>query len=693
MSSRETSWVARGLAPLVVLPSLLHLVGRGGEGALLVAFGLAAPWIVWRGSSLPTTERAGRLLALTLATGFVAPLVPTLFQVFGFSYERVFFEGTLACLLWHGALAPRASASPLVRLLRLSVVAWGAWSVGAAFHALWVSVPYQAPWLSIGYRAAFTDLLGFRSIVEPTHALPRLWLRIEVLAMGLVALELALADRRLPERAGLALAAAFPVGVLVNAAAVTIGFEGAEHPFGILLDASLDRLHRPFPDHNSLGTALVLTLPLAAWAAWRSFQERRGSERWWPSLAVVLGLAMLILTSSKSAYAGIGVGLVAGIAAWVAFAAPRLRKPVLVAGIAVAVFLGLVQSLPRSMAQDLMQIRFVRDAVKAARFDFLTSYLEEMRYPIWSAGWEAVRERPFAGAGLGRFPRLLGRHHDPDAAGWFNPPYENAHNQYLQWLAEEGAVGLFLGLGVLVLGIGAAFVTSRRPPPSDDPVVGQLLSCALLSALAGVALNLVVGHALLVPAVGVLFATMIGIAVARTDPGPTARARRTRFAPAVLLLLPIGAIPGILDDRDPIEEYTFGCFPWTRIQTASGDFEHSRMLGPDARWMQRWGNGTRMFILAKSIVSPHVVGGEQRVDVYVNDELVLEDFELPRKKPAERVNPPAVLKIDRPPSVRPGDLVVIRFTCEPPSSESKAGGHGQAIWGPRVWPASFGDPR
>jgi hypothetical protein len=38
-------------------------------------------------------------------------------------------------------------------------------------------------------------------------------------------------------------------------------------------------------------------------------------------------------------------------------------------------------------------------------------------------------------------------------------------------------------------------------------------------------------------------------------------------------------------------------------------------------------------------------------------------------------------------------LVEIRVTCDRPYAESIAGGHSQSIWGPRVWPPTFRDPR
>ena len=53
------------------------------------------------------------------------------------------------------------------------------------------------------------------------------------------------------------------------------------------------------------------------------------------------------------------------------------------------------------------------------------------------------------------------------------------------------------------------------------------------------------------------------------------------------------------------------------------------------------------------------------------------------------MNPIAVLKVDAPEGVAPGDLVELRIVTTPAYAENLAGGHGQARWGARVWPAAF----
>lgn len=697
---RRAGPAGRALAPLLLAPSLLQVVGRGPVEGALVAAGVAATVAVFALGRASRAERASRALLLALCACFFAPTLPTVLGAFGFAYERVFIGAALACLAWSGALAPRPSASSLPRLFRALLVAWGAWSAGSAARALWLALPPDAPWLGDALVATFTDLLGYRSLVEPTHALPRLSLRLEELCLAWAALEVSLADPRFPARLARGFALVLPLGVLVNVAAVAAG-AAPERPFAVLWDANLDRLHHPLPDHNALAAALALMLPPAAVAALRGPAARGdGLVRALALAGPPVGLVLLVLTSSKSGLAGLALGAVAGALLWIALAARRLRRPAAWAvGAGLLAVLG-VQLLPRAVADELMQRRYLRDVVKAARLDFARSYLADMRYPVWRGAVRMWEDAPLVGQGLGRFPRLLARFRDPRGAGWFDPLHENAHDQYLQWLAEEGLVGAALGTGILLLALGASVRAARQPAPAEgeDESGARLAACAAAASFAGLAVGLAVGHPLLVPAVAGLAAGLAGATVARaarsTAAAPAAAGglAATRALPALALLAPLAAAPAALEPRAALSEHELGCYPWLLTRTEAG-VDLSRMLAPDARWMQRWGDGSRMFLVAKSVVVPGSPDGPQRVDAWVAGAHVVRGVELPVKGTAERFNPTVVLKLDAPPGVRAGDLVEVRIACRPPTSESRMSGLSQAIVGPRVWVPTFGDPR
>ncbi len=690
--------LSRAIAIVVVAPSLLHLIGRDGAGWYFVAAGLVLPWLVGARSGGSESRRAGRVLAFATGAALVVPMLPTLVELFGFSLERVFFSGALSWLLWHGLLTPRSSASGVVLSLRSILLGWAAWSTGSALHAAWLATPASAPWLSESLRAVLLDPFGARSMVDPTYPLVRLAQRLEMLLLAWAALEVALRDRDLPRRIAFALAVALPGGVLVNAYAVLVGFRGSAMPIATRASSFLDRVYRPLPDRNALGTALVLAIPLACWWLWRSLktQDAAAPPRQKPIalIAVASGLLLLVLSGSKSAILGFGVALVAFVVLWSLYARGRVRRLVL-AALAIGSLLPIgVQLLPEATVGQMMEVRYLRDGVRALRFDFAQNYLVENRYALWSSATAMIADEPMTGVGLGRFASTLPRYHDPDAGGSFNPYQENAHNQYLQWAAEEGFVGAGLGIAFLLLALfsGARAMRAAELDGHDQPE--RLGLCVFTAGLAGVAFNLLVGHALLVPAVAGVVAVCVGLVVAGASRALAASAESRawpRFAAAWLLFIPLGAAPALIKARAPLETYQVGCFPWLWQPETDSAPVFSRLLGPDARWIERWGNGSRMLMLAKSITAPEV-GEEQHLDVYVNGELVLESYRLPRRTPDQPLNPIVVLKLDAPPGVKSGDLVELRVVCDPPYAESVSGGFSQAVWGPRVWAPTFTTP-
>jgi len=689
---------AKLLALVVVAPSVLHLIGRGGAGWWLVFLGLALPWWIGLRSRGEASVRAGRVLAFAIGAGLVVPILPTLVELFGFSLERVFFGGALSWLLVRGVMTPKLSASGIVLSLRSLLLAWGAWSIGSAAFATWSSYPPDAPWIADSLVAALLDPFGARSMVDPTYPLLGLWQRLEMLLLVWAALEVALRDRDFPKRVALSLAVALPAGVLVNALAILIGFRGSAIPFAMRVSSSLDRVFRPLPDHNALGSALVLAIPLAAWWLWRAWcargDEKSSRQLGFSLLAVASGLLLLVGTGSKSALLGLVVACGAFVCLWIVYARGRARRFALI-----ALVLGLmvpigVQLLPHSTLASLMEVRYVRDVVRAARFDFVNNYLQENRYAVWNSATGMLADAPLTGVGLGRFPRVLPDYHDPEAGGSFNPLQENAHNQYLQWAAEEGLVGAALGIGLILLALFAGLRAMRAAELDGADQPERLGLCIFTAALAGLAFNLLVGHALLVPAVAGVFAVVLGVIVAsasRVLVASDAERRWPRFAAGWLLFIPIAAAPALAVERPTLESYHVGCFPWLWQPQPDSGPAFSRLLGPDARWIERWGEGTRMVLFAKSITAPEV-GDDQRLDVYINDELVLEDFRLPRRELDEPLNPIVVLKLDAPAGVSPGDLVEVRVICDPPFAESVTGGHSQAIWGPRVWTPTYKNP-
>jgi hypothetical protein len=130
-----------------------------------------------------------------------------------------------------------------------------------------------------------------------------------------------------------------------------------------------------------------------------------------------------------------------------------------------------------------------------------------VRWEMTKIGLHLTAQNPIFGIGLGRF-RLSSRSLIPaDLRAIFPQTQngENAHNNFVQILAELGGVGLFAFLWLLAAA-GSAVAASRRAGRANAAIVGFAggLLAFLLSCLAG--------HPLLIPEILLLFFLALGLA-------------------------------------------------------------------------------------------------------------------------------------------------------------------------------------
>ncbi len=127
------------------------------------------------------------------------------------------------------------------------------------------------------------------------------------------------------------------------------------------------------------------------------------------------------------------------------------------------------------------------------------------RLSWWGAATGMFAEQPLVGVGLGRYPRLV-----PEYAG-AGVPSENAHNVFLQILAETGLIG-FAGLVLLVATVFASLVASGSSRAEDVAVArGSLLGVTafLVTCLSG--------HPVFLASGQVVLATMLAAVLVAAD--------------------------------------------------------------------------------------------------------------------------------------------------------------------------------
>jgi O-antigen ligase/Tfp pilus assembly protein PilF len=332
------------------------------------------------------------------------------------------------------------------------VVALGQFK-GALVRSVWVD---RATW-SLFALLAVSILSGVVSV----HRGKSLEAMLNLLAISGLFLAAAMflrGSRRLRSVAWVQLLAAVPVAA--------IGLAQYFRPD--LLPASNSypgRALGPFGQPNRLGGYLIAVIPVALALAFTT-QDR------WLRTALLLGVLALTMCLIVTFSRGAWIGLLASL---VFLAAAMIRWPELAPRGATLAIAAACIVLPTLLFLPAVLARIAPKTPDAAAWNLPFDPEREgsgaMRREIWSGAVGAARARPILGFGIGTFREAFDRVKDDrmkrlEAEG--TRTADNAHNQYLEVLAERGGLGLagFLALAAVCLAAAGAAVASAHAGPA-----------------------------------------------------------------------------------------------------------------------------------------------------------------------------------------------------------------------------------
>jgi O-antigen ligase len=376
-------------------------------------------------------------------------------------------------LLWLVILVPPLLFSPTwkeqFRLIKLMASGWlavaslffFAWEVRKAGTVRWADL-WNRPAVRIVLPVLFVATASFAASHHPLHVregLADLWIG----AAALVGWSLAL-ERRQLER--------LLLGLLVPATLLALlgilQFHGIYRPFGFAGPDYDPRLAMTSLAGNpgDLGAYLVLPCLIAQWAVFR----RRGRIRILAAVSLAIGLYAMALTQTLAALAAFGLG---SVLLWT-FLLPRRQAVLLFGG-------GAALALILALAVTPLRVRLAAKAGQALSGNWnavLTGRLDGWRAALWM-----FREHPWTGVGHGAYrpeyvpaiDDLLDRNVQLYSQHVL-PVFANAHNEYLETLADWGV----LALPVLAWGLWVLVAALRRMRRND----GQALAWAGVAALA-----------------------------------------------------------------------------------------------------------------------------------------------------------------------------------------------------------------
>lgn len=220
----------------------------------------------------------------------------------------------------------------------------------------------------------------------------------------------------------------------------------------------------------------------------------RSDKRLLYGVAVVIMGAALLLSGSRG-------GLVAMIAGFILLVmlTSRIKGPkkiLLNTGLAVALLIAAVGGAI-FVGGDTSLTRFA-DQVSAED-------ISSSRFQIWAVSGKVVMHHFPLGAGVGAFPLAYERF---DPSGGFER-VEQAHNDYLQLLADAGIIGAVIGIGFLFL----FFRAGQRALSSRNPM-RRAIAVGAISGCFAVLVHSLFDFVLQITAVSVLFLTLLTLLVA-----------------------------------------------------------------------------------------------------------------------------------------------------------------------------------
>ena len=249
----------------------------------------------------------------------------------------------------------------------------------------------------------------------------------------------------------------------------------------------------PYVNPNNFAAVMELAVPWTLAAAWSARKQEHRSTLPFPILltTAVCCMASGALSGSRAAIVLMTVGIVA-----IALVVQRNRR----------VRRLLALTLVGGAATGSVLVLFTGLGTRFARFFELgTSGLDDIeRFSAWRAGWTMLLDFPLTGAGIGAFRDVFPIYTPAGGDGRLR----ELHNDYLEIVIESGWPGALL---LIWLTFGFGWLALRRSK-SNIPAMGLLIGLTCLFAHAAVDFN----HQ--IPANGLLFVALAGMAVSRDEP-------------------------------------------------------------------------------------------------------------------------------------------------------------------------------
>lgn len=408
----------------------------------------------------------------------------------------------LLLILWAGLLALQVTPLPAGVVAWLSPGAAASHAAGQAYSGLVTSA--SPGWLTLSIDAgatrrqlllalALTGYFGLLLLVIPRTARLRHFCAMVVLS-----------------------------GIVCSALALYLHFTGAAY---MLFHEPVlhDHAKGPFMNRNHFGTYVGICLAcgvglIAADFAPVRFTNRKQIVRWVlqlllsakarTRLLLIVMVIALILTRSRMGNAAFLTALVAGGLIALVFLHAGWRTLLLFVGSMIILDVAIIGSWI-GVDQVLKRVQQTAATVEIRQRESLQEESFEERTDQGLAALAGMRQFAWFGTGAGSFEAMYPRHKPPGYTATLN----HAHNDYIQFFVEGGALGVTL-LGLLVLWAYRAVLRTMR---LSRDASRRGLSLGVLVGMLAAMMHVTVEFSLQIPAVALLFTALLAIGFLAQD--------------------------------------------------------------------------------------------------------------------------------------------------------------------------------
>jgi O-antigen ligase len=236
----------------------------------------------------------------------------------------------------------------------------------------------------------------------------------------------------------------FKISLLAAVLVIAYGVLGALGIKDFIAGGFCERFAGSLGNSAYTGAYLIFAMFFAGYLLTEDWRKPARFKKWFWLVLIVIFFAFLLLTQTRGALLGLGMGILAGMF-YLFFALPAGRwRWLMLALIIVSIVSGSLAIKYRRYI-NLAPTCEAGNKILNVSFEAQTF---QTRLWLWQKSWEAFKERPLLGWGPENFAPAFEKHYDnPKETAW----YDRAHNIFFDYLAMTGILGLLSFIGIFAV--------------------------------------------------------------------------------------------------------------------------------------------------------------------------------------------------------------------------------------------------